>query len=223
MRNQFKLRDLELNSEIFPNWQIFTFVATLNFLIIFLAGEFIFTREFYFSIFSDQIESARIDKYVDIVKRFSFWSVLLLPLFLAIRYAIVAFLLQIPLLINYIEIPFWYLFRWVMYASVALIIGQIIYLLKLYPISKEILFKSLVEIQPFSLATMINPEEYASNAIVILNQFNLFDMLWGIVLYIGLLKTGRIKKIDAVVVVLCVWTFLLFIQWVILFFLENFQ
>jgi hypothetical protein len=47
-------------------------------------------------------------------------------------------------------------------------------------------------------------------------------MLWGIALYIGLLKTGKIKKMDAFEVVLCIWTFLLAVQWAILFFLEKF-
>jgi hypothetical protein len=68
---------------------------------------------------------------------------------------------------------------------------------------------------------MINPDEYTSTAITILNQFNLFDMFWGIILYIGLLKTGKIKRIDAFLLVLCVWTFLLTVQWAMLFFLEK--
>jgi hypothetical protein len=222
MDKEFSQIHLELNGEIFPNWQIFTYLAIINFLIAFLASEFIFTREFYYTIFSDQMELTRIDKYVDIVSRFSFWSLLLVPLFLFIRYATVAFILQLPLLIRYIEISFKYLFRWVMFASVALTIGQVVHFLNMYFTSKKNLSQSHFKIQPLSLATMINPDEYAPNAIVILNQFNLFDMLWGIVLYIGLLKTGKIKKMDALILVLCVWTFLLGMQWAVLFFLEKF-
>lgn len=222
MEKEYSQIDLELNDEIFPNWQIFTYLAIINFLIAFLAREFIFSRDFYHIIFSDQMELTRIDKYVDIVNRFSFWSLLFVPLFLFIRYATVAFIIQIPLLIRYIEISFKYLFRWVMYASVALTIGQLVHFLNIYIASRGRISKSLFKVQPLSLATIINPDEYASNAIVILNHFNLFDMFWGIVLYFGLLKTGKIKKLDAFILVLCVWTFLLGAQWAVLFFLEKF-
>jgi len=215
------LDEINFSDELFPNWQIFTYLAIINFLIAFMASQFIFTKEIYYIIFSDQMELTRIDKYVDIINRFSFWSILLLPLFLLIRYVVVAFIIQIPLLIRYIEISFKYIFRWVMFASLALTLGQLTHFLHIYFTSAENINETLYKIQPLSLATLINPEEYVSNAIVILNQFNLFDMLWGLVLYIGLLKTGIIKKLDAFLLVLYEWTFLLVAQWAILFFLEN--
>jgi len=217
------LDEINFNDELFPNWQIFTYLAIINFLIAFLASQFIFTRNFYYTIFSDQMELTRIDKYVDIVNTFSFWSLLLLPLFLFIRYAFVAFILQIPLLLRYIEISFNYIFRWVMFASIVLTLGQVVHFLNIYFTPAENISRALFKIQPLSIATMINPEEYASNAISILNQFNLFDMLWGIVLYIGLLRTGKVKKMDAFLLVLYIWTFLLVVQWAVLFFLENFR
>jgi hypothetical protein len=223
MKTEKKHEEFYFNGEFSPNWHIFIFLAIINFLIAFLASQFIFTKDFYYTIFSDQIELTRIDKYVDLVDRFSFWSLLLLPLFLLIRYAVVAFILQIPLLLRYIEISFKYLFRWVMLASMALTLGQVVNFLNIYYTSVEHISATLFKIQPLSLATIISPEEYASNAIVILNQFNLFDVLWGAVLYLGLLKTGKIKKIDAFLLILSVWIFLLVVQWAVLFFLENFR
>ena len=223
MKTEKKHVEFYFNGEFFPNWHIFIFLAIINFLIAFLASQFIFTKDFYYTIFSDQIELTRIDKYVDLVDRFSFWSLLLLPLFLLIRYAAVAFILQIPLLLRYIEISFKYLFRWVMLASMALTLGQVVKFLNIYYTSVEHISATLFKIQPLSLATIISPEEYASNAIVILNQFNLFDVLWGAILYLGLLKTGKIKKMDAFLLILYVWTFLLVVQWAVLFFLENFR
>lgn len=221
MNKEKNLTEINFNSEIFPNWQIFTYLAIINFLISFLASEFIFTRDFYYTIFSDQMELTRIDKYVDVINRFSFWSLLLLPLFLLIRYVVIALIMQIPLLIMYIEISFKYIFRWVMFASVALTTGQIVYFLKVYFASSKNISEKLFKIKPLSLTTLINPKEYTSNAIMVLNQFNFFDLLWGIILYIGLLKTGKLKKMDAFFLVLCVWTFLLFVQWAALFFLEK--
>jgi hypothetical protein len=223
MKTKNKIEEINFNEELFPNWQIFIYLAIVNFLIAFMASQFIFTREFYYKIFSDQMELTRIDKYVDIIKRFSFWSLLLLPLFLYIRYVIVAFILQLPMLFRYIEISFKYIFRWVMLASIALTLEQVVHYLNIYFTSREHISETLFQIQPLSLAKIINPEEYASNSIVILNQFNMFDMLWGAILYIGLLKSAKIKKLDALFLVLSVWTFLLIVQWAVLFLLENFR
>lgn len=223
MRIKPNQEEINFNDDFFPNWQIFTYLAIVNFIIAFMASQFIFTREYYYTILSDQMELTRIDKHVDIISRFSFWSMLFLPLFLLIRYLVVAFILQIPLLIKYIEISFKYIFRWVMFASLALTLGQVTHFLNIYFTPAESISDTLYKIQPLSLATIIRPQEYASNAIVILNQFNLFDMLWGVILYVGLLKTGKIKKLDAFLLVIGVWTFLVVIQWAVLFFLENFS
>ena len=140
MKTEINLPDLKINNEIFPNWQIFLFLAIINFLIAFLASKLIFNREFYYTIFSDQMELTRIDKYVDIVDRFSFWSLLFLPSFLFIRFVAVALIIQIPLLLRYIEISFKYLFRWVMFATSLLSLGQVVHLLKIYFTAIKITF-----------------------------------------------------------------------------------
>jgi hypothetical protein len=110
-----------------------------------------------------------------------------------------------------------------MYASFVLTVGQVVHFLKIYISLKKNISAALFKIQPISLAAVVDPEEYSSNALAILNQFNMFDMIWGIVLYIGLLKTGKIKKLDAFLLVLCVWVFLLLVQWSVLFCLEKFR
>lgn len=221
MKTKNTPQEINFNEEIFPNWQIFIYLAIVNFLIAFMASQFIFTREYYYSIFSDQMELTRIDKYVDIINRFSFWSMALLPLFLLVRYLFVAFIIQIPLLIRYIEISFKYIFRWVMLSSMILTLGQLAHFLIIYLTPVEKISDKLFRIQPLSLASMIDPQNYSSNAIVIFNQFNLFDGLWGLIIYLGLIKTGKIRMREAFLLVLYVWTFLMILQWAILFFLEK--
>jgi len=223
MKTLLNQKEIYVNEDFFPNWHIFIYLSIINFLIAFLASQFIFTRDFYYTLFSDTMELSRIDKYVDIIDRFSFWSLLLLPLFLFIKFSVVALILQIPLLFRYIEISFKYLFRWVMLASFALTLGQLVHFFNIYFTTAKNVCASLFKILPLSLATLINPEEYSSNTIFILNQFNMFDMLWSAVLFIGLIKTGKIKKMDAFILIVCIWTFLLGIQWIVLFFLENFR
>ena len=52
MNTEKKHVEFYFNGEFFPNWHIFIFLAIINFLIAFLASQFIFTKDFYYTIFS---------------------------------------------------------------------------------------------------------------------------------------------------------------------------
>ncbi len=223
MENQSYIKYIFPNDEYFPNWQIFFFLSIMNFMISFLANEFVFTREIYYHIFSEQMELGRIDKFIDKLNRFSVWSLLGIPLVLLIKYVVETFLLQLPLLLRFIEIPFKYIFRIVMYASIALIISRILHVLWIYWTPINELSGELFKIKPFSVGSLINSSQYPESSIAVFNQCSIFELLWGIILYCGLIKTGKIKKIDTALLVFCVWTVILFLQWMVYFFIMGIQ
>lgn len=221
MIEQAESPEIDVNNELFPNWLIFLMLATMHFLVSLLANEYLFTRELYFSLFSDQTELIKIDKYVDLIKRFSFWSMLTIPLFLFLKYSITALLVQIPLLIKCTEISFRYLFRWVMFASIALLIGQMIHFTTIYftPISD--ISQNLFKLKPYSLARLINSIDYPVSTLIVLNQCSLFEFAWLLILYIGLLKTGKISKSDAGRLLFYIWVTLMFLSWFFYFFIPK--
>lgn len=221
MIDQKKSSEININNELFPNWLIFLIIATVNFLVSLLANEYIFTRELYYSLFSDQMELIRIDKYVDLIKRFSFWSMLTIPLFLLLKYVLTTLLVQLPLLIKYTEISFKYLFRWVMLSSIALLAEQIIHFIKIYLTPETDISQTIFKLKPFSLAVLINSVDYPASTLTVLNQCSLFEIFWVLILYIGLLKTGKVKKSEAGVLLLFVWLTLLFLTWFVYFFIPK--
>jgi len=215
--------DLTFEDLYAPNWQIFAFLSVLNFLITFWAHKLIFTKEIYYSLLSDQMEIVRIDEFVEVLERFSFLSMLLIPLVLLLKYIINTLILQLPLLLRNIEIPFKKMFRIVMLGSIMLTLGQLIQYIWIYLTPVENITRELLTINPLSLAAVIGTENFSSSSVYVFNQFNLFEILWCLCIYIGLLSTNSIKKPDAAMLIFTVWTIVLFLQYALYFFVGKLQ
>lgn len=216
-------QNLSLDDVIFPNWHMFVYLAVVNFLVAFMAHELIFTEELYRAIYADQMELARIDKFVDIVHRFSFWSMLALPLVMLIKFTVITFLLQIPLLLKFIEVGFKYLFRWVMLASLSLTAGQVLQFLIIYFLPIDQLTPLVFKIKTLSVGSMINPAGLPDYSIFLFNQLNVFEIIWTIIIYTGLVKSNKIAKSDAVLLTVFCWVVMLLLQWLFIYFLTNLQ
>jgi len=218
-----KTDDLTIEDLYAPNWQIFVFLSVLNFLITFWAHRLIFTKEIYYSLFSDQMEIVRIDEFIEVLERFSFLSMLLIPLVLLLKYIINTLILQLPLLLQNIEISFKKMFRFVMLASIMLTLGQLCQYIWIYFTPVETITKQLLTINPLSFAAVVGIEKFPPSSVYILNQFNLFEILWGLCIYYGLLSTNSIKKMDAAMLVFIVWLVVLFLQYALYFFFGKLQ
>jgi hypothetical protein len=210
-----------IKNKIIPSWQIFISLVIFNLLITALANEFVYTRDFFYHLLSTQMESFRIDRYVDLIYRYSYWSLIMLPLILLIKFTFKAFVLQIPLLFQYIDISIYYLFRLVMLASLALSIGHIMHYVLIYNSITDTNLHSLLLTKPLSLANFFGTKNMTPSSLFILNQFNVFELLWVLIIIRGLLQTNKIRRYDIVLIVFSVWSFILILQWIIYFFMEN--
>jgi hypothetical protein len=214
---------LTLDDIIFPNWQMFVYLAIVNFLVAFMAYEFIFTEEFYRAVYEDQMELARIDKYVDVIHRYSFWSMLAIPVLLLIKFTLITSLLQIPLLVRFIEISFKYLFRWVMLASLPVTVGQAMQYLIIYLKPLEVITPADFRTNFFSISALMNFLDHPNYTIFLLNQFNIFEIFWMVIIYTGLVKTQKISRSESVFVTVLVWFVILLLQWIFIYFFTKMQ
>lgn len=215
--------DLSLDDILLPNWQIFMFLAIINFLISFWAHRLIFTKELYYALLSDQLELTRIDNFVDILKKYSFMGTLVIPIVLFLQYLVTGLLLQIPLLLNYIEIGFRKLFRIVMLSSVVLTAGQVVHFIRIYFTPLENVTEQSLMVKPLSMATLVQVSAYPPSSLYVLNQCNLFELLWVGCIFYGLLRTNHIKISDAALLSFVVWSMILFLHWMIYFFIGKLQ
>jgi len=51
----------------------------------------------------------------------------------------------------------------------------------------------------------LDKNNYSDLVFSFLSKINLFELLWGVVIYIGLLKTKKLEKIDYALIVFGVW------------------
>jgi hypothetical protein len=218
MFNRTNIENLTLEDIHLQNWQIFIFLIIIHLLIAFWANHIVFTRELYYALLSDQMELKRIDDFAEILERYSFLSTLLIPFLLFIEYLINTLLLQLPLLLNYIEIKFRQLFRIVMLSSVALLAGRIFHFACIYfsPLDKA--SREILTIKPFSLASLIQASAYPRSLLYVLNECNLFQLFWVGCIFFGLLKTNSMKNSDAALIAIVMWSMMLFLHWGIYFF-----
>jgi hypothetical protein len=203
------------------NWQIYLGILMINILVAWLFKKFIMTRDIYYNLLSEQIESYRIDQYVELMNRHSIWGFITIPITLFIKVLFISLLLQLPLLTKFVEISFTRIFRIVLLASISFCAGLVAQFVYIYsmPIS-EITANILIK-YPLSLAQLVDIQKYNDSANIVFNSINVFEILWIFLIYKGLANTKRIKKIDSAILILGVWTVLLVLRWAVISYLYR--
>ncbi len=183
----------------------------------------VLTRDVYHSLLGEQLEIERIDALFDLFKRMSVWGYATLPLVLWLRIAFVAFLLQLPLVFRFIDIRFTDLFRIVLMASLLLVLLESSRLVHLSAIASGAITKADLSWIPLSVTSMLDLAGKSSAIQGFFSHFNLFELGWLAIIYAGLMHTGKLKKVDAGLVVLLMWTIIVVFQWGAMMYLERMQ
>jgi len=195
----------------------------INVILSWVFQESIMTREVYHSLLSGQLESYRIDKQLDLINRFKIWGYLFLPVVLWLKFTIVSLLLQLPLMIKFIEIPFRQIFRVVMIASISFVLMNIVYIIYLSLIPATEINQDIINIIPFSLSSLVDISRYPESAIKMLSSFNLFEIGWLIILFYGftVIACEKLKKTDVALLLISVWSFLFVFKYVLVIYMAK--
>jgi hypothetical protein len=186
-------------------WQLFIVLTVINIVVLFILNKFVLTRDVYYSLLSSRMEISRIDDYFNFINKFKIWGYLFTPLLLWLKISVVALLIQLPLMVKFIEIPFKQIFRIVAWANVSMIIlaiAQIIYLLNI-PASQ--FSQNTLSFIPLSLMNLINNLHFTAAAKGFINSINVFELIWLSIIYKGLSNTGKLEKIDSAILASGVW------------------
>ena len=202
-------------------WQLFLLLVLANLTLAWFYNQHVLTREVFHNIFAERLEASRIDEYFDFTRKLSIWGYIMQPFFLMIQITFFALLLQTPLVLMLIEIPFAKIFRLIAIASVASTLASAMQLLRLSFFDAHEISSNVLDLMPFSLAGFIDPSEYPKSALFVLGKFNLFEVLWSLILYKGLATTGQIKKEQAAILVTLFWLALLLFQWGVVAYFEG--
>lgn len=186
-------------------WQLYLLITVFSLIISFTFQKIIMTQGVYYSLYSNQMEEYRIDDLIRFIKKFEIWGYIATPLFIWLRLAFVAFLIQLPFMIKYIEIPFNEIFRITAFAFGALLTADVVRFFYLYFLPKEFITADALTMTPLSITNLLNKNNYSEVAYMFLSKINLFEFIWGYVIYRGLYHTAKISKTDSLLVVMSVW------------------
>ncbi len=195
----------KLNEYDIPTWQLFLVATAISLVISFAFQQTIMTREIFYNLYGSQMEEYRIDDIIDFARKFQVWGYLATPVIIWLRIAFVSFLIQLPFALKYIEMPFKKIFRIVTIAYFVLLGSDIVRFFYLYFQPREEITLASLNFVPLSLTNLLNKENYSNLTFSFLNRINLFEMGWMFAVYLGLVKTKKMEKIDCALITLAVW------------------
>ena len=203
------------------NWFIFALLVTITGFNGFIYKTNVMTRDVYFNLMSDRMETERIAEYFNVISVMSIWSYLLLPLFLLVRYTFLALLLQVPFVIRYIEVKFSSLLKIVMLASFCLVAGDILKTVRLLGMPSNQISPFELALVPLSLLSLLSEQSLTSDVTTVLSQFNLFEFGWISFTTIGLSRLSGIAKLDSAIIVTTIWMLILLFQWLLITYIQR--
>ena len=205
------------------DWQIYVILLIINAIIYWLFQNSIMTNEVYHAIFSHRYEEIRIDLQLEIIRKYQSWGYLLQPVTLALKFSLITLVIQLAVLLMGVQVNFKRLLRLVMYSSSAMILGNITRLVWILSFPINQLNQRIFNIMPFSLASLVDFSLYPIPALITLSNLNLFEIIWIFLIYKGLdfLTQDDIKRLDTIIIVLGVWTFLFVLQYMLTMFLNK--
>jgi len=202
---------------------IFIIILAINLILAWVFQEILMTRDMYHSIFSDQLENYRIDEQLRIANRYKLWGYIILPLIIYLKFVIVSLLLQLPLLLKFIEISFNKIYRVVMFASLAFVVMNIVYMLWIFQQPVTAINENMLKVIPLSLGNLVDISRYSSSTISLLSTLNIFEGCWLAILFYGftIIAGDKISKTDVFMLVISVWCFLFILKFSLLIFMEK--
>lgn len=220
MSNAVAITNEEKKEIIIKTWYLLLIITVVSILISFAFQKIIMTREVYYSLYGSQMEDYRIDDYVSMILKFQIWGYLSTPLIIWLRIAFVAFLIQLPFMLKNIEIPFRDIFRIVTIAYFILLSEDVVKIFYLYFKPPEQITIDSLNFIPLALTSFLEKNNYSVLSFSFLSKFNLFELLWCIVVYFGLVKTKKLENIDYILIVSFVWVGILALTFGITFFIR---
>lgn len=221
MDNTIAINSNVSNDYNLKNWHLFLFITCSYLIITLVTDKFIMTRDVYQILLSDKMESYRIDDYYEMLKRFSIYSYLAIPLITWLKITFIALLLQTPIMLKNIEVSFKEMFKIAAIANIPYIVLGIARIVILFLTPKGNYTNELFSFTPGSITNLLVKENYNGVAYSFLSNINIYEALWILLIYLGLKRLNKIEKSDAFFIASGVWLGLTAIQFGLILYLNK--
>ncbi len=203
------------------NWHLFLFITCSYLIITLVTDKFIMTRDVYQILLSDKMESYRIDDYYEMLKRFSIYSYLAIPLITWLKITFIALLIQTPIMLKNIEVSFKEMFKIAAIAHIPFIVLGIARIVILFLTPKGNYTNELFSFTPGSITNLLRRENYSEAAYSFLSNINIYEALWILLIYLGIKRLKKIERLDALIITSGVWLGLTALQFGLILYLNK--
>lgn len=204
---------IEDRPSIFKTWHIFLMIVIGMWINTWIIQNNIFTLEVYYNLLSESLDYNRIDDQYYLMNKLSIIIYFVTPMLLWFKLSTLTLLLQFPFIFKYIDIPFKKIFRIVTIGQIIYLISTFIKTMYLLRLDSSKITKATLAFVPLSITNFLDSSLYSKTSYSLLNHINLFELIWCIIICKGLISTEKLKKIDAALVVVIVWTIIMVFQW----------
>ena len=156
------------------NWHLYLFVTILYLIVALVNDKFIMTRDVYQQLFSDKMEGYRIDDYYQLIKKFTFYAYLIIPVVTWLKITFIALLLQTPLMLKNIEVSFKETFRIAAIANLPLILRGVVKFTILIFTPRVEYTNDLLSSIPGSITNFISKANYSQVSYNFLSNINIY-------------------------------------------------
>ncbi len=170
-------------------WSLLFVMATTSILITYCFSHYLFTRDIYYNSFQNQLENTRIDELFDFQAKYNWIGFLFIPVWLLIKNFLVALCLQIGLLLNNSKLKFGRTFKIALTAEFVFLLPQIIKLCWFLLAKTDYTLTEVQQFYPLSALNLFKPENLSALLIYPFQTFNVFEVLYWIMLASGIKQT----------------------------------
>ncbi|MBC6111772.1 hypothetical protein H7U22_15215 [Pedobacter sp. CCM 8938] len=161
-------------------------IIAVTFSISYIFNQFLLTRDIYYNTFQSQLESARIDELFDLQLKYLWIGYLVIPVWITLKNLIITLCLQIGLLLNNSKLKFSHTFRIALTAEFVFLLPQLIKLIWFLLVKTNYTLTDVQQFYPLSALNLFNIENLSALSIYPFQTFNLFEIMYWIILAGGI-------------------------------------
>ncbi|MFZ2285864.1 MAG: hypothetical protein WAV93_02660 [Bacteroidales bacterium] len=178
-------------------WKLFTGVVLLNLLILFLSQSALINEIVFFNTYSEQLTYDRAMEVFSKMKSFAWLSYIITPVLMLLKFSAISVLLYIGVFFSDLhkEITLGKIFKVVIVGELVFIAASITKLLWFIFFAGNYTLDDMSFFYPLSLINLFDRTEVASYWIYPLQTVNIFQLVYVLILALGLSKISSLKKV----------------------------
>lgn len=176
---------IQKNIYIFKIYQLFIVYSILYFLLTWQINNRIFTNNYYYLAFGNQLSDERIEQIIDIRNKFQWIGYIIAPIIIFFKWAIISGIIYVLIIFSNKSISMRQCFRIVMVAELAMILATLAKLI-FFLVHKPESIQDIQFFYPFSITQLFSPTQIPNYLVYPIQQLNLFEFAYWFLIASGI-------------------------------------